>query len=73
MEYNISMNNHKITNLGLPTSDKDAVNTGYVKTNFLNENGDLMSGVISVGRFRIIDMGLPINNNDVVNNNIFAI
>ena len=33
----ISMNNNKITDMGLPTSNNDAVNKEYVDNNFLKK------------------------------------
>ena len=60
----ISMNNNKITDIGLPTSNNDAVDKEYVDTNFLKKQGFAIRGDLSMNNYRITSLSPPTDNND---------
>ena len=69
---NLSMNNHKITNLSEPIEPEDAATRGYIKNftrnNFLKLDGtNNMEGDVNADNHKIINLSDPVDDGDVIN------
>lgn len=66
MKADLSMGNFRLTDLGDPTSDKDAANKAYVD-GFMPKTGGTMTGDIGMGGKAVTDLASPVNDTDAVN------
>ena len=72
VEGELSMNNHKITNLSEPIEPEDAATRGYIKNftrnNFLKLEGtNNMEGDLNADNHKIINLSDPVDDGDVIN------
>jgi hypothetical protein len=65
-DENVNARNHKITNLGLPTHDNDAVTKSYSDMN-LSKGGGRLSGHLDMDGNELINVPDPIGAKDCVN------
>ena len=62
----IAMGTSKITGLGDPTANQDAVSKAFSDTTYLGKAGGTMSGAIAMGNQKITGLGAPSSANDAV-------
>jgi hypothetical protein len=62
----IAMGTSKITGLGDPTANQDAVTKAFSDTTYLGKAGGTMSGAIAMGNQKITGLGAPSSANDAV-------
>ena len=62
----IAMATSKITGLGDPTANQDAVTKSFSDTTYLGKAGGTMSGAIAMGNQKITGLGAPSSANDAV-------
>ena len=62
----IAMGTSKITGLGDPTANQDAVTKAFSDTTYLGKAGGTMSGAIAMGSQKITGLGAPSSANDAV-------
>ena len=62
----IAMGTAKITGLGDPTANQDAVTKSFSDTTYLGKAGGTMSGAIAMGSQKITGLGAPSSANDAV-------
>lgn len=57
MSGRLGLSGNRITNLGVPQEDSDAVRLGYLSDNYLNTSGDTYRGNLDMNSNRIINVG----------------
>ena len=65
----IAMGTSKISGLGDPTANQDAVTKSFSDTTYLGKAGGTMSGAIAMGNQKITGLGAPSSANDAVSKN----
>ena len=65
---NLDLNNFRIINLANPVSAQDAVTLAYANTNYVNVNGDTMTGALAFGAGPAVSAsGINMNLNPITN------